>query len=652
MGLNRRVSARCTPGEMFQRWTPMILLIGFPILCHSQTALEIMDSSSPIEAILGQNVTIPCVLTDKYQPEKDLDLNLATDSVRWNMVSSNGSEDILYLFTNGRHTPYRQKSNVKENGFKRGNASLTLYNVQQSDEGKYVCNVFVAGNKLIATRNVEVSARPIVKLSSYEITIAPGNEQSVTCYVRNFYPKSVDIRWEKRSHSSERFPLDKETCTSVPTQAEDGTFNVTSLMSVKPSSVEEDRDQYFCIVTHRSFKSDHFVSFTVTVKDTPTIGYLLAIIIIISMAIGILAIALFAYYKKLRPEISDIAGIDDLFHGQSSNLSWMVSGFKPRDIEIRAYLERGDQRQEICSWTYPRPKVQNYGVVYNVETENGIILLEQENENKTFNPKRSGLSYSCFCSTSITPDKMKDKEAELIIEVKHAALKRLLTKRQKLNIKGDYFTAHITAPQWLKPGAEVTLTCDIKKCDPDPLFIIWRKGEKDICRDGTIEDPRYKHTEKRDVPNEGNVLMSSSSLTFTVMVKEDHGVTYTCMVIYSAIGKVLKPSLEAFVAAQPVVEPIASKHVGQQMELSCRVHSFYPQTIKIKWFKEEVALTTTDSELDTDEDGLYSTTSILMYVPEMEDIGKTFRCQVGHQSLPKAETRELKFEEDYRNECH
>ncbi|PIO24520.1 hypothetical protein AB205_0038080, partial [Aquarana catesbeiana] len=249
-----------------------------------------MDSTSYIGALLGQNVTIPCVLTVKDQPEKDLDLNLVTDSVRWNMVSSNGSENIVSLFTNGRHTPYRQNSNVEGTGFKRGNASLTLYNVQQGDEGKYVCNVFVAGNKLIATRNVEVLAMPIVTLSYYEVTIAPGNEQSVTCYVHRFYPESVKIRWEKHSASSENSALNRETCTSVPTETSDGTFNVTSLMSVKPSSVHEDGDQYFCIVSHRSLKSEHSEHFIVKVKEPPpshltatiTFPVIIAVIIVIA----------------------------------------------------------------------------------------------------------------------------------------------------------------------------------------------------------------------------------------------------------------------------------------------------------------------------------------------------------------------------------
>ncbi|XP_073460202.1 uncharacterized protein [Aquarana catesbeiana] len=636
------------PGEKSQRWTPMIVLflISFPVLCHSQTALKIMDSPPYIEALLGQNVTIPCVLTDKDQPEKDLDLNLATDSVRWDMVSSNGREAKVYLFSNGRHTPYRQNSNVEGTGFKRGNASLTLYNVQQGDEGMYFCNVFVAWNKLTATRNVEVSAMPIVTLSHYEVTIALGNQQSVTCYVQKFYPESVKIRWEKRSASSEISALDRETYNSVPTKTNDGTFNVTSLMSVKPSSVQEDGDQYFCIVSHRSLKNDHSESFTVKVKEPPPTSHLPSIITFsVIIAVIILIAPLVLYFLRLSPKILDIAGIDNLIHGKSTNLSWMVSGFKPRNIEINAYLERGYQRRKIGSWKYPTPQDQNNDDVNHPERGEGIELLGQEERIQPLKPNFSFFSSNCLCSISITPDKRKDKGAELVIEVKHASLKTLLTKRQELNIKGDYFAAHITAPQYLKHGEEVTMTCDITKCDPEPLLITWLKEKQVIYKDGKRQDTKYEPTETRDVSHEGNVLKSSSSLTFRAKVKEDHRVKYTCKVTYTAIGKMLKPCHETLITAQPVVEQITCENVGQQMKLSCRVHSFHPKAIEIKWFKEKDELPTTDSKLDIDDDGLYSTSSILMYVLEMEDNGKTLRCQVDHQSLPNAEIREWKLEE-------
>lgn len=114
----------------------------------------------------------------------------------------------------------------------------------------------------------------------------------------------------------------------------------------------------------------------------------------------------------------------------------------------------------------------------------------------------------------------------------------------------DHFAAHITAPQCLKHGEEVTLICDITKCDPGPLLITWLKGEQVIYKDGNIQDTRYTQRETRDVPHEGNVLKSSSSLTFRAKVKEDHCVKYTCKVSYNAISELLQPFHETFITGK------------------------------------------------------------------------------------------------------
>ncbi|XP_072277667.1 natural cytotoxicity triggering receptor 3 ligand 1-like [Pyxicephalus adspersus] len=240
------------PGLKSQ-WCQIIVIISFSLICPSQTALQINDNGLQVEALLGQDVTIPCVLSEKNDPRKVINLDLSTDSVRWDLTMLNGSEHKVHLFTNGVSTHYRPNSNVYEKEFKRGIASLTLHNVRKSDEGEYRCVVYVSGNKLQAVRTLEVSAKPVVTLSSKEVTITLGNEQSVICYVDKFYPESVKIRWEKHSAFAVS-ALDKQTCTSVPTPDGDGTFNVTSLMSVKPSSLRDDGDQYSCIVSHQNRK--------------------------------------------------------------------------------------------------------------------------------------------------------------------------------------------------------------------------------------------------------------------------------------------------------------------------------------------------------------------------------------------------------------
>ncbi|XP_072254144.1 natural cytotoxicity triggering receptor 3 ligand 1-like, partial [Pyxicephalus adspersus] len=276
--------------------------------CPENTTINIVIAETFLSGVAGgdtnnnkkKHVTIPCVLSEKNDPRKVINLDLSTDSVRWDLTLLNGSEHKVHLFTNGVSTSYRPNSNVDEREFKRGIASLTLHNVQKSDEGEYRCVVYVSGNKLQAVRTLEVSAKPVVTLSSKEVTITLGNEQSVICYIDKFYPESVKIRWEKHSAFSVS-ALDKQTCTSVPTPDGDGTFNVTSLMSVKPSSLRDDGDQYSCIVSHRSLKSDYAVNFTVTVQEPPTSSVLLSVLIPILILVVAFVISACFIFKKLKP---------------------------------------------------------------------------------------------------------------------------------------------------------------------------------------------------------------------------------------------------------------------------------------------------------------------------------------------------------------
>ncbi|XP_072278345.1 natural cytotoxicity triggering receptor 3 ligand 1-like isoform X2 [Pyxicephalus adspersus] len=401
--------------------------------------LQIIDNESLVEALLGQDVTIPCVLADKNMPQKDINLNLSTDSVRWDIRILPGKEHKVYLFTNGISTCYRPNSNVDEKEFIRGIASLTLHNVRKSDEGEYRCVVYVSGNKLQGVRTLQVSARPIVTLSANLITVTLGNEQSVTCYVDKFYPEAVKIQWKKRNAFSES-ALDRDTCASVPTPADDGTFNVTSKISLKPTSIREDGEEYFCIVKHRSLKNDYSVGFTVSVTKPPTSSVPLSVIIPLLCFLAMaLTIILCLLHTKRQPKISDIMVIDDLVYGKSSVLCWMVSYVMPGNIEIHAYLRKGSKKEKICSWKYQSPAQaqNNFAADHstNAESIEGFRLLDRQIVIQQIKSKRSSSFYNYLCSIKILPDKKCDKDAELVIEVKHIALKPSLTKKHKLDIK-------------------------------------------------------------------------------------------------------------------------------------------------------------------------------------------------------------------------
>ncbi|XP_040183920.1 uncharacterized protein LOC120917008 isoform X2 [Rana temporaria] len=588
-------------------------IIFFFLIFRSEAVLQIIDNPSHVEAALGQDVTLPCILTDSDQPI--LDLDLLTASVRWDMTL-NGTEHTVYLLTNHIYTVHRNNSKIEENEFRRGIASLSMRDVLESDEGEYTCSVYVTPNKWTAKINVQVSARPAIALTFYELTVEPDHERSVVCEVGRFYPKSITIRWFKSSKgSNDRRALDKDTCNSVPAENSDGTFNATSLIVVKPSSTKEDGDIYSCIVSHRSFNNnDEELNFTLKVK---------------------------------APQISSITGAEYLVHMKRSNLNLFILDFKPKTVTINVYLKRvnDSEKRQICSWKSSRENPHQQNRAENDETQPFNIEEADNMEAKleSQSPKRSLVFYSCPCILQITPNIETDDGAELTIEVQHAALISPISRQCTLTVNGDCLKlSHVITPKHPTHGEEVTLTCNITKYSPGPLHITWRKKDmmkqkptQDIYKKGETLDGRYSHTPREQ--QEGRVFSYSSSLTFTANVSEDHGKIYVCRVYYPALSQNMQLTFDSYVRAVPVLEPIISTpaipSAGQQMELSCKILRFHPRELTIEWYKEDELEPRTGYTTRVDEHGLYNVVSTLELTFKLEDLGKKFKCKVGHESL-------------------
>ncbi|XP_068115597.1 uncharacterized protein [Hyperolius riggenbachi] len=637
-----------------------IRIVIFLQLSSSEAGLHITSGSSPIQAPLRHNVTIPCFLTDDNRQE--LDLDLSTASVRWEITPIQGEQHRVYLLTNHVHTPFRPKSHIEQIDFKKGNASLFLQDVQESDEGEYTCSIFITPDKLTATIAVQVSARPAITLSSSEIAVEPEHEKSVICKVNRFYPKAITIRWFKSNKdSSNRSPLDKETCNSVPAENGDGTFNATSLVLVKPSSKAEDGDTYYCLVTHRSFSSDQAVDFILKVEEQPTTfqEWVIAVAVLLAVMVVIpLGIALALYCIGVSPKLLAITGAEYLVHEEKSRLSCMILGFTPKTLSINVYLKRtGDsKKQHIFSCNYLKFEAQEQKDQYrSVEDQ----PQQQDCPNRTNTLKaevglvklrRLFFLHDCQCNIDITPDISKDEGGELMVEAVHKALKSPKSVSCKLNINGDCLTlSDIMASGTPEYGKELTLSCEFRKYIPGPLQVTWlkkdvMKPDLIIYKDGKICDNRYKHKESEE-NHIGCDYISSSFLTFLVDIRLDQRKKYVCKVEYPAIKQTKKSKLTTQVIAIPVVGAImpdpAIPSAGQQMTLSCDICFFYPkEDLTVEWYKENEPLPAPNNEIKVDNNNLYNATSTVTLSLEMKDLGKKFQCKVSHHSMKTPEIRE------------
>nr|DBA17602.1 TPA: hypothetical protein GDO54_003024 [Pyxicephalus adspersus] len=499
----------------------------------------------------------------------ELDLNVV--GIRWKKMLSNGSEIDLYKFINLAHNQIRPGSSIDNRELKRGNASLTLQHMQKSDEGEYTCIVFITPYKASAKMDVQLLAQPNVYLSSTsplsnsELTVVEGKESSVTCEVSNYYPEKVKIRWRKyKKGFGIGSPMDKFTYFTVPKENSDESFTVTSLLTLKPSILEEDGDVCYCIVTHASFSHDRNISFTIRVKEPEADKHLLAGTIIPSVLLCLVVVTLVTLYcKPAPPKVSEFVGLSDLFHGKRSTLSCMVSGFNPKNIEILFYLKRTDGLTFLInSWKYPSPPVQCNDTVDNAgHTESQPLSSRNSSRNNSVmelavipQPKRSYFLYSFLHSIHITPDIEKDNGADLKMIVIHSALKYPLCIQHTLRIKGDLLKLSVIRhPQYFKHGEEVTLTCDMSKYVQGSLNISWLK--KDLMKEkpslnihskGKTRDVKYKHEHTAE-EKRGHLYISSSSLTFNLNVKEDHGTKYICTAHNPKTGQSVQSFLEIFV---------------------------------------------------------------------------------------------------------
>ncbi|CAI9555180.1 unnamed protein product [Staurois parvus] len=164
-------------------------------------------------------------------------------------------------------TVFRSGCSMEKTEILKGNAELHIPQVQFSDEGDYTCTVINTPEKEEGRVTLQVSVPPSAYLTPNDLTIESGSEKTVTCEVHTFYPKDVSIRWgQYRKGSSDCELLEIWTCVKNVLTNSDGTYNVTSLLTLNPKK-EDDGNTYSCIISHRSLRTELSRNLTLTVTE-------------------------------------------------------------------------------------------------------------------------------------------------------------------------------------------------------------------------------------------------------------------------------------------------------------------------------------------------------------------------------------------------
>ncbi|KAM4017305.1 uncharacterized protein ACNLHF_006952 [Anomaloglossus baeobatrachus] len=490
-------------------------IIIFSLISVLAANLQIHRIESPIEALLGHDIVLPCHFYDyKTSP-----LDLTKVSVRWTMKTSETKEERVYFFDGTNHIPNRTGSYIPDSRLMEGYGGLHLPNLQFSDEGEYTCNVIVTPDKATSKVTLQISAKPICSLSDSRMEMNPNTERSVSCYVNGYHPNPVKIQWVKYSKASFRSELDSQTCTTVPVLSQDGTYNVTNVLSVKPMSTEEDGDRYSCEITHRSLKHGLTCSVILSVATEEEYNNILWISVGIGATVVfiLVAVVLYFYCIKASPIVSEITK-EDFLHSEKKTVKCSIFSFRPYDLTIKLYLNT----TEICSWNSKKNKNKTQ------KNNNELELVPQCGEDRTdlrLDPiitRDKILFFNCICDIHITPMFSIHDGAVLTVEIQHASLQFPIYK---------YLALSVQTP---------------------PILDLTDKEKRP-----------YK--------------------------------------------------------------------VGEQLDLECRIHSFFPKSIKVLWYKDTEIISKQTFKGETKENGLYYVMSSVRHIIKKEDFGKTFRCHVKHK---------------------
>ncbi|XP_073460115.1 uncharacterized protein [Aquarana catesbeiana] len=472
--------------------------------------LRVTGKDSPVKGLVGEDVTLPCLLSGVRTP-----LNLLVVRVLWKLKSHDGTEHQVYHFESFKHSPSRSGSHMAHSDLVQGNFSLYIPHVQISDDGDYICSVLVSPDDGSAKFPLHVSVKPQTALPRFvSIDLSHENSLTVSCDASMFYPETIMIRWVKYSRNADaNSSLDGDTCARLPSRNSDGTFNVTSTVIVSPSSIGEDGDKYFCVVSHRSLDEKTALAFILSVSETKmTVGTMIAIIIIVILSIPLLLLSVILYMwrlKKEKPSLLWIVKDERVFHKEKATLFCQITGFRPKRLVINLFLEMTtsendtNHKELIHSWksTDDDPSSTNSFTAPESLTAGGrnakasaiIPLMEIGLERSLLLPvemkavitNSDNGTYSCDCSITVTPSADTVDGAKLILEVQHDALKDSISIQRTLQVIRFTPTVEVTIKKGQKKD-DINVNCSVKWTHPSYLYITWLKMKENETKQSSI----------------------------------------------------------------------------------------------------------------------------------------------------------------------
>ncbi|XP_030056929.1 uncharacterized protein LOC115468918 isoform X2 [Microcaecilia unicolor] len=620
-----------------------LLFAAFFIIHTADADIKLKMSGSPLQIAFSENVALECLLLD-YSGSLDSE----TLGVLWKF----GEADII-SYAAGRFNKHWDNVDMSKEDLLRKNMTLHLRNVSVWHEGTYTCKVFIVpAHKVSGSITLIISARPFVTVSSPE-SVEVGREASLLCKVNGYYGSDIQIQWIRVKNDRTEF-ISANVCQGRPVVNLDGRYNVSVEAVVEP--VQEDiGSQYACLVKHRSFSPNYIekANFTVKEQKDDTSAHIVIGIVIGCLITLILSVIFYVYYRgfyEVSPKVSQIKVLSRFIHKEKARLKIDVSGFTSSTIQISWY--RNEDEKVIKRWR----KIEKALHWKRECSRDGHQSGSRHNWKATLSDatKTTDGTYCLSSELEFEPDIEEGLSTEITCEIMHKKGVKPIVRRIAVTIEGvPPKLSEIIKPPIVLHNVPVTLICPINFFKPRGITVSWCKKSKEgqvmeivklhrhtVLSEEIAENAQRKYEHSVDEIGFPDATYSmNSKLLFKPTIEEDDDFEYCCKVMHMSLREPLEIKVQLDIKVRPVIGDIicntVNPELGKPLELMCKIHSFYPQPITVKWLKATEVLPESKiwNTYDYEDKMKYEVCSQYSLAPTLEDEKKKFVCRVEHESL-------------------
>nr|XP_060636524.1 signal-regulatory protein beta-1-like isoform X2 [Anolis sagrei ordinatus] len=213
--------------------------------------LKVTVFPSVIQGKPGSDVELPCSILDTLRP-----IDLKQLAVIWKIGSK-----VIAKYEDSFEARRPGATMTIEN-LQKGNATLLLPGVQDSDTGLYMCEVIHETNQ--AEGNVELRIEAAPRLTHGPTNLLLGVPSSVRCMASGFYPGEIFVTWLK----DDKTVKGREQATAY--LHPDGLFSAESTLELTPQ-IADDNSTILCKIDHKAIQQSLIEKMQLQVQAKPTI---------------------------------------------------------------------------------------------------------------------------------------------------------------------------------------------------------------------------------------------------------------------------------------------------------------------------------------------------------------------------------------------